>query len=175
MNEVQEFILRRAMQKVASKDMQKEANAEEQKKLKDLPKTMPKGYYKDRFDASLANNDVVPIDRYGLFSDVYAALDEHRPTTSLYDAPIDKVRRTQSEDYLRGMKLLPGSDKWNRALQFLLRHGKINQYNYLNPEDPMDVPKVDNKIFDQKEQKQLQRSGLDIAYNDNYKKFSGNA
>jgi hypothetical protein len=168
MNEVQEYILKRAMQKVA--------NAEEQNKLKNLPKTMPNEYYQNRIDSYLSNNDVYPIDRRGDYRNLYEILDAYHPVPgSRWDTSIDKVRRTQAEDYLRGMNLIPGSDKWNRALQFLIQHGKINQYNYLNPEDPMDVPKVDNKIFDAQEQKQLQRSGTDIAYNDNYKKFSGNA
>jgi hypothetical protein len=178
MNDVQKFILNRAMQKVASKGMQKEANEGQ---------LVPFAYSKQRRNAYLNQGEVDRISVYDTPGAAYSEplkevipffdLDNHRVST------LPKLREQQAHYQAQQLGLRVGTNAYNQMVKYLIEQGETNWYNFNNPKNPklnIKVPHFehDNGV-DIKElnndQERVRKAGRTMVSTDNYKKFSGNA
>ena len=171
MNEVQEFILRRAMQKIAN----------------DQNKKVPFKYAAERISAydSQQPNDRIfkhhtPGARYINVLDDYKIFDTLNDNDS---TALPKLRESQARFQAERLGTIPGSDEFNTLVKYLIEQGETNWYNFNNPKAPKPNVKVphfkhDNGV-DMKElnndQERIRKAGRTMVDLDNYKKFSGNA
>jgi hypothetical protein len=168
MNDVQKFILKRAMQKVANEDNK-----------------IPRDYRGEKASAYYSQN---PYDRIIEIltpggDEIYGDMIPFARLPSMYQRELPKLRVEQAREQAHTLGLLPGTNAYNQMVKYLIEQGETNWHNFNNPKNPKPNIKVphfehDNGVDIKKlnnDQERVRKAGRTMVSTDNYKKLSGNA
>lgn len=174
MNEVQEYILKRAMQKLANDQNKKVAN--------DQYKKVPWEYAVERINAY---DRQAPLDRIlnyqtpgAIYNPNISRFGEFQDLDNKYITELPILRERQARKQASRLGTVPGSDEYNALVKYLIEQGETNWHNFNNPKDPkpsVKAPTIKDESGEDIAPKRIQDAGRTMVSTDNYKKFSGNA